>query len=102
MLKSSEPDTILVPSGEKPTDCTALVWTLVCSSTSANVDASASRITTTPSATAHHDRLPRPLPTGAHNGSERCPPHSRMLEPDADTILEPSGEKHIESASKLL
>eukprot|EP00966_Prymnesium_polylepis_P331860 7387425-Prymnesium_polylepis.2 len=35
-----EPDTILVPSGEKPTQSTLSLWALVCSSTIANVNAS--------------------------------------------------------------
>eukprot|EP00966_Prymnesium_polylepis_P331861 7387425-Prymnesium_polylepis.3 len=41
MLLSLEPDTILVPSGEKLTERTKVLWALVCSSTSASVDPSA-------------------------------------------------------------
>eukprot|EP00966_Prymnesium_polylepis_P161991 3743734-Prymnesium_polylepis.2 len=36
-----EPDTILVPSGEKLTECTEWLWALACSASIASVDASA-------------------------------------------------------------
>eukprot|EP00966_Prymnesium_polylepis_P242335 5604218-Prymnesium_polylepis.1 len=43
MLVSLDTDTILVPSGEKATEFTQSLWAIVCSATSASVDASASR-----------------------------------------------------------
>ena len=52
MLPSDEPDTILVPSGEKPTEYTRPLWALGCSSTSAILDASAHHITPTHTASA--------------------------------------------------
>ena len=43
MLPSMEPDTIVVPSGEKLTESTFPLWAFVCSATGANVDASVCR-----------------------------------------------------------
>ena len=41
MVPSQEPDTILVPSGEKPTDDTLSLWALSCCATRTSVDESA-------------------------------------------------------------
>jgi hypothetical protein len=88
MLKSVEPDTTLVESGEKPTECTAPAWALVCSAISDNVEASATPRTNTNVSAAD--------PNTTYTERARAP-HSLMLQsPEPEIIFVPSGEKPTE------